>query len=103
MRNRLITTVGAVALVLAVVAGLFGLQSNQNATWAEANLGAAQIANTQEAAQRATAEAASVRALANTATAQFNEQSRATQQAIAEAESQRAESEKSLAMIYRQR
>ena len=96
-RNRVIAGAGAVALVLAVLAGLFGLQSNQNATRAEQNLSAAQIANTQEAAQRATAEAASVLALANAATAQFNEQSRATQQAIAEAESDRAEAEKRLA------
>jgi hypothetical protein len=51
-RNRVIAGAGAIALVLAVLAGLFGLQSNQNATRAEQNLSAAQIANTQVAEQR---------------------------------------------------
>ncbi len=96
-RNRAIAIAGTIALVLAVLAGLFGLQSNQNATLAQQNLGAAQVANTQSAANAATAEAASVLALANAATAQFNEQSRATQQAVAESESLRAEQEKQLA------
>lgn len=54
-RNRVITTVGAVAMMLAVLAGLFGLQSNQNATQAEQN---AQAALTAEAIAVANAEAA---------------------------------------------
>jgi WD40 repeat protein/transcriptional regulator with XRE-family HTH domain len=57
-RNRVIAVAGGIALVLAALAGLFGLQSNQNADRAEQNLGAAQIANTQSAASVATAQAA---------------------------------------------
>jgi len=70
IRNRVITTVGAVALVLAALAGLFGIQSNSN-------LNAAQIANTQSAA--------------NAATAQVEALARATQQAIAQANFTRAD------------
>ena len=36
-RNRVITTVGSIAIILALVAGLFGVQSNRNATQAETN------------------------------------------------------------------
>ncbi len=96
-RNRVITAVGALAILAAIVAAMFGQQANTNFQLANQNLSTAQIANTQEAAQRATAEAASVLAFANAATAQFNEQSRATQQAVAEAERHRAEGEKRLA------
>ena len=32
MRNRVITTVGSIALILALLAGLFGVQSNRNAS-----------------------------------------------------------------------
>src|SRR5215216_1371687 len=35
-RNRVITTVGAIALILAILAGLFGVQSNRNAINAQA-------------------------------------------------------------------
>jgi WD40 repeat protein len=46
LRNRVITAVGGVALVLAVVAGLFGWQSNQNAVRATAReLASAALAN----------------------------------------------------------
>jgi WD40 repeat protein/transcriptional regulator with XRE-family HTH domain len=45
LRNRVITTVGVIALVLALLAGLFGLQSNQNAS-------VAQAANTQVVDER---------------------------------------------------
>ena len=60
IRNRLITAVGAVALVLALLAVVFGLQSNQNATTAQAN--AVQAMNAEQTAQaesltRATAQA----------------------------------------------
>ncbi len=57
-RNRAIAIAGVVAFILAVVAGVFGLQSNQNATLAQQNLSAAQIANTQsaESAEIASAE-----------------------------------------------
>jgi len=70
-RNRIITGVGALAALAAVFACLlagtsfyFGLQSNKNASQAEANLGTAQAANTQvvaEANTRATAEADAIR------------------------------------------
>jgi WD40 repeat protein/class 3 adenylate cyclase len=36
-RNRVITTVGIIAVILAMLAGTFGLQSNRNAMQAEAN------------------------------------------------------------------
>jgi WD40 repeat protein/transcriptional regulator with XRE-family HTH domain len=54
-RNRLIAGAGAVVLLLAILAALFGLQSNQNSTRAESNFGIAQ-------ANAATAEAESQRA-----------------------------------------
>jgi WD40 repeat protein/class 3 adenylate cyclase len=37
IRNRVITTVGSIAVILALLAGLFGVQSNQNAIAAETN------------------------------------------------------------------
>jgi WD40 repeat protein len=59
-RNRVITAVGLAAIVFAVLAGIFGLQSNQNAISARVN--AAQAMNAQATAQtesliRATAQA----------------------------------------------
>ncbi|HEX5840787.1 MAG TPA: BTAD domain-containing putative transcriptional regulator, partial [Anaerolineales bacterium] len=36
-RNRVITTVGSIALILALLAGMFGVQSNRHAMQAEAN------------------------------------------------------------------
>jgi WD40 repeat protein/class 3 adenylate cyclase len=36
IRNRVITSVGAIAVILAILAGLFGVQSNQNAISAQA-------------------------------------------------------------------
>ena len=47
IRNRVITTVGSVALILAFVAGMLGIQSNRNAIKAETNL---EIAHQQRAA-----------------------------------------------------
>jgi hypothetical protein len=60
IRNRIISIVGFVALLLAVLAGIFGLQSNQNAANAQSN--AEQAVNAQATAQnesliRATAQA----------------------------------------------
>jgi WD40 repeat protein len=52
-RNRVITTIGVVALVLAVMAGIFGLSSNRNAKQALN----AQATSQAEAQSRATAEA----------------------------------------------
>jgi WD40 repeat protein/transcriptional regulator with XRE-family HTH domain len=59
-RNRVISAIGLVAIVLAVLAGIFGLQSNQNAMSAQVN--AAQAINAKATAQtesliRATAQA----------------------------------------------
>jgi len=70
IRNQLITTVGVIALILAVLAGLFSIQSNNN-------LDAARIANTQSAA--------------NAATAQAEASARATQQSIAQTNFTRAD------------
>jgi WD40 repeat protein len=41
-RNRVITTVGSIALILALLAGLFGVQSNRNAVQAESNFNRAE-------------------------------------------------------------
>lgn len=79
-RNRVITTVGSVALILALVAGMFGAQSNQNAEQAQTNLG---IANEQRAA-----------AVNAQSTAIFDAQSLATQQVIAESNFDRAEAQR---------
>jgi len=49
-RNRVVTALGAIALMLAIVAGVFSIQSNQNAELAETNL-------TRSDAQRLAAEA----------------------------------------------
>jgi WD40 repeat protein/class 3 adenylate cyclase len=79
-RNRLITVVAVIAFVLALLAGVFGLQSNQNARQAETNLG---IANQ----QRVAAQSAQ-------ATAIVESQVRATQQAVAEANFRQAEAQR---------
>jgi WD40 repeat protein/class 3 adenylate cyclase len=79
-RNRVITTVGSVAVILALVAGLFGMQSNQNARQAETNLSIADQ-------QRVTAQSAQ-------ATAMAESQVRATQQAIAETNFTQAEAQR---------
>ncbi|HEY3310591.1 MAG TPA: BTAD domain-containing putative transcriptional regulator [Anaerolineales bacterium] len=42
VRNRVITTVGSIALILALLAGLFGVQSNQNAVKAQSNFNRAE-------------------------------------------------------------
>jgi hypothetical protein len=55
MRNRVIAAAGGIALLLAVLAGMFGVQSNQNAARAETNLDIAE-------ANAATAQAESDRA-----------------------------------------
>jgi WD40 repeat protein/class 3 adenylate cyclase len=59
-RNRVISAIGIMAIALALLAGVFGLQSNQNANVAQSN--AAQAVNAQATAQaethiRATAQA----------------------------------------------
>src|SRR5215216_2337494 len=52
-RNRVVTALGAIAVMLAILAGVFSIQSNQNAELAEANL-------THSEAQRLAAEANSL-------------------------------------------
>jgi WD40 repeat protein len=80
IRNRVITIVGVVALALAVLASVFGLQSNQNALRAETNL---TVADQQRAA-----------ALNAESTAVGESQIRATQQTIAESNFNRAEAQR---------
>ena len=77
IRNRVITTVGSIAVILAMLAGTFGVQSNQHATRAEENLNIAQ-------SNAVLAETAKDEAL--------------NAQATAEAERLHAESEKRLAI-----
>jgi WD40 repeat protein len=84
-RNRIITAMGAVALVAAIAAGFFGVQANRNLETANQNAATAQA----EARSRATQEAIAV---AQQQLAQAEAQSRATQQAIAENNLARAES-----------
>ncbi len=55
VRNRIIIGVGAVAIVLAVIALVFGAQSNRNAIQAGENLSTAQAASTQAVSQQKTA------------------------------------------------
>ena len=57
-RNRVITTVGTIAIILALLAGMFGVQSNNNASAAQKNAATAQVA-------KATAQAASTQAIAD--------------------------------------
>lgn len=65
IRNRIITTVGAVALALAILASVFSLQSNQNATLAQSNLLAAQTAQAVAEVNFANAESLRLAAEAN--------------------------------------
>jgi WD40 repeat protein/DNA-binding SARP family transcriptional activator len=57
MRNRVITTVGAIAVILAILAGLFGVQSNQNAVKAQAQQALAETNFANAESQRLAAEA----------------------------------------------
>ncbi|MBL8055187.1 MAG: protein kinase [Anaerolineales bacterium] len=91
LRNRLIAAAGGVALVLALVAGFFSFQANQN-------LGAAQAANTQSAANAAQAQANARMAESNAAAAQAEAVVRATAQAAAEASRQEAEAQEQEAL-----
>jgi WD40 repeat protein/DNA-binding SARP family transcriptional activator len=79
-RNRVITSVGSIAIILALVAGTFGLQSNQNAAFAQNNAATAQVAKAVALNAQSTAVAES--------------QIRATQQAVAEANFQQAEAQR---------
>ncbi len=77
MRNRVIAAAGAVALLLAVLAGVFGAQSNSNSQQAQRNLHNSQTFEARAVSQaqsRATAEANAI----------AESQIRATQQSLAE-------------------
>jgi WD40 repeat protein/class 3 adenylate cyclase len=56
IRNRVITTVGAIAVTLALLAGIFGVQSNRNAIAAQNNAATAQAEAGARATQQAIAE-----------------------------------------------
>lgn len=56
IRNRIIITVGIISLALAVLASVFGLRSNQNATTAETNLSIARANAVTAEAERQRAE-----------------------------------------------
>jgi WD40 repeat protein/transcriptional regulator with XRE-family HTH domain len=58
IRNRVITTVGTLALILALLASLFSVQSNRNADQAQSNLTAAQTAQAAAEVNSAHAETA---------------------------------------------
>jgi WD40 repeat protein/DNA-binding SARP family transcriptional activator len=93
-RNRVIICAGLVTLLLAVLAGLFGMQSNQNATRADQNAAQAQSNLNVAQANAATAQAeAQIRATAQ-AKAMSEAQARATQEAVAEANLIRAEAQR---------
>ena len=65
IRNRVITTVGSIAIILALVAGAFGVQSNNNASAAQNNAATAQVAKDNAFNAQATAQAASTQAIAD--------------------------------------
>ena len=56
-RNRVITTIGSIAIILAMLAATFGVQSNQNASAAQNNAATAQADFTRSEAQRLALEA----------------------------------------------
>jgi WD40 repeat protein/DNA-binding SARP family transcriptional activator len=62
IRNRVITTIGSIALILALLAGTFGLRSNQNAISAQNNAATAQVAKDHALNAQATAQAEQERA-----------------------------------------
>ena len=70
IRNRVITTVGVVALVSALLASLFSVQSNRNADLAQSNLVAAQTAQSVAEVNSANAKTAQAVAEVNFAKAE---------------------------------
>src|ERR671922_1529467 len=62
IRNRVITTIGSIGVILALLAGTFGLRSNQNAITAQNNASTAQVAKDNAISAQATAEAERLRA-----------------------------------------
>jgi len=61
IRNRVITGIGAIALILAIMVGMFGLRSNQNAINAKNNAATAQVAKDNALNAQAMAEAERLR------------------------------------------
>ena len=61
-RNQVITAIGSIAVLLALLAGLFGMQSNQNAITAQNHAATAQVAREEALHAQATAEAERLRA-----------------------------------------
>jgi WD40 repeat protein/class 3 adenylate cyclase len=57
IRNRVITTIGSIAVILALLAGTFGLRSNQNAISARNNAATAQVARDDALKAEANAQA----------------------------------------------
>ena len=97
-RAMLLGGVGLVAVVLAIVAALFGLQSSQNAAEAQAN---AEIAAAQEATAQANANLAAAQeatAQANAALAAAQEAEAVAAEATALAERDRADAERDTAV-----
>jgi WD40 repeat protein/DNA-binding SARP family transcriptional activator len=62
IRNRVITTIGSIAVILALLAGTFGLRSNQNAITAQNNAATAQVAKDNAISAQAIVEAERLRA-----------------------------------------
>jgi hypothetical protein len=103
--NRVITAVGAVAFILAIVAVFFGRQASEaasgNATLAAmnaANASTAQAASTEAVAQQGTAQAASTLAVAEKVIAEDARSLAVAHQATAEAERDRADQQSQLAL-----
>jgi WD40 repeat protein len=90
-RNRLVAAAGSVALVLAVLAALFGLQSTRNASEAQA-------ANTQAVANAATAQQSSLLADEGRDAALAAEATAQAERDRADAAAQSAEEQRALAL-----
>ncbi len=61
-RNRVITSIGSIAIILALLTAMFGLQSNRNASTAQENALTAQLAKNNALNAQATADAERLRA-----------------------------------------
>lgn len=64
-RNRVVSSVGIIAVILAILAGIFGYQSKQNATQAQTNLGIADQQRASAISAQATAQAVTIKAVAD--------------------------------------
>ncbi len=105
-RNRVITIVGVIATLAALLACLFGatasylgVQSNRNATLAQHNLATAQAANTQIVAEANTRATAEMNALRQKATAEAARAEALSQKATAEAASLEAQTQSHISLV----